>query len=116
VNALPAMNESMREGLKRRRRWFVASFCVCLALLLFPLIPGFLILLRQRDPYGLRHYGELTVFIGACMLSVARLKCPKCRRPLSPRVVWPRVPACCPRCGVNFDEPMPPGPISPIAR
>jgi hypothetical protein len=114
MNALPATNESMRECLRRRRRWFVATLCVCLALMLFPLIPDFLILLGDRDQHGLRHYAELTVFLGACMLSVARLKCPKCRRPLSPSGGWPHIPACCPRCSVNFDQPMPPGPISPL--
>jgi hypothetical protein len=109
------MNETIREYLKRRQPWFVAAFCACLALMLVPVIPASLMLLGHRNEYGLRHYAGFTVIIGACLLSMARLTCPKCNKPLSLRGGWPTVPACCPHCGVNFDTPMPQSPISPIS-
>jgi hypothetical protein len=54
--------------------------------------------------------------IGGQAWSQWRLKCPRCGHSLAKiAILFSRKkdePACCPYCGVNFDEPMPQNPIS----
>ena len=38
---------------------------------------------------------------------IAKAKCPKCQKPLAAGGRWSGVPAFCPNCGANLDQPMP---------
>jgi hypothetical protein len=113
------MSETMREYLKRRGRWYVALFLVGLALVFLPsavvAIVGRRELLHEyREQYALvRVLGLL--FLAAASVLRSRVKCPKCNKPLGSQARWNNVPAFCPNCGVNFDEPMPQNPIAPIS-
>jgi len=111
------MNETMREHLKHRQRWYLAAFVLGLALVLVPIslanVTGRAKLREHRELYLLSRLTGLGVLLGASLLR-ARVKCPKCSRPLG-AAGRSGVPAFCPNCGVSFDEPMPPQPISPIS-
>jgi len=105
------MNETMREYLKRRQRWQVALFVIGISLIVLPLV-----LVAVMGRQDLRsEYREQLLIVRVCGLLVlvagsllrSRIKCPKCQKPLGAGGRWSSVPAFCPNCGVNFDEPMP---------
>jgi drug/metabolite transporter (DMT)-like permease len=95
------MEETMREYLKRRQQWYVVIFVAGLALVLVPGILG-----RHNQYYPLLRLAGVLVLLGGSLLR-SRVKCPKCDKPLGATGRWSTVPAFCPNCGVNFDEPMP---------
>ena len=113
------MNETIRDYLKRRQRWYLVVFAVGLALVFLPPILANAIdrdwLRVHRELYmAARLAGVLVLLSGSLLRS--RVKCPKCAKPLGAQGRWSSgVPAFCPNCGVNFDEPMPQNPISPIS-
>jgi hypothetical protein len=109
------MNETMREYLKRRQRWYVGAFIIGLALVIVPNALGNILgreqLHEHHDLYVFLRLAGIAVLVGSSMLT-SRVKCPKCNKPLSTGSRWSKVPAFCPNCGVNFDEPLPHNPIS----
>jgi hypothetical protein len=111
------MDETMREYLERRQRWYLGAFIIGLGLILAPVILASILgrqeLREHREVYLLARFTGLGVLIGASLLRRAHVKCPKCGKALSTGSRWSKVPAFCPNCGVNFDEPMPQSPISP---
>jgi hypothetical protein len=112
------MNETMRDYLKQRQRWYLVAFVIGLALLFLPAVVAGAIDPHQfrehRQLYTLVRLAGLLVLLSASLLR-SRVKCPKCSKPLGAQGRWSGVPAFCPNCGVNFDEPMPQNPISPIS-
>jgi ribosomal protein S27AE len=113
------MNETMREVLNRRQRWNMAFLGLGLALVFLPAvvmsITGSPDLYREhREAYSLVRIAGLLLLVGGSLIRT-RMKCPKCNKPLGASAKWSTVPPFCPNCGVNFDEPMPQNPISPIS-
>jgi hypothetical protein len=113
------MNETMREFLNRRQRWNVAFLVIGFVLVFLPPViasmAGNPYLLREhREAYSLVRIVGVLVLVGGSLVRT-RMKCPKCNKPLGASSKWSGVPAFCPNCGVNFDEPMPQNPISPIS-
>lgn len=113
------MNETMREFLNRRQRWNMAFLVIGLVLVFLPAIAvsvtGSPYLYREhRETYFLVRIAGLLVLLGGSLVRT-RMKCPKCDKPLGTSSRWSGVPRFCPNCGVNFDEPMPQNPISPIS-
>jgi hypothetical protein len=104
------MNETMREYLRRRQRWNVALFVIGLILVLLPVslaaVFGREQMREHRDTYVLIRLVGVAFLIGGSLLG-SRTKCPKCQKPLRTGGRWSSVPAFCPNCGVNLDEPMP---------
>jgi uncharacterized membrane protein len=125
------MNPTMRQYLFRRQLWSFALFIVGVVLAILPAVlakvtGGAYMLHEHREAYFLITIGGLLVVVVAMVRS--RLNCPKCNKPLSAvatgsefdkrpsaAAMWTVVPPTCPSCGVNFDEPMPHTPISPIS-
>jgi hypothetical protein len=95
------MEETMRDYLKRRQQWYVVTFVVGMSLLIVPGILG-----RHNQYYAFVRLAGVLVLLGGSLLR-SRAKCPKCDKPLGATGRWSAVPASCPNCGVNFDEPMP---------
>jgi len=113
------MNETMREYLKRRQRWYLVASVVGLALLFLPAVVANAIdrdwLRAHRELYMGARAAGLLILLGAALLR-SRVKCPKCNKQLAAQGRWSsNVPAFCSSCGGNFDEPMPQNPISPIS-
>jgi peptide subunit release factor 1 (eRF1) len=113
------MNETMREFLNRRQRWNVAFLVIGLVLVFLPAIVASItgsryLLHEHREAYSLLRIAGLLVLVGGSLVRT-RVKCPKCNKPLGASAKWSGVPSFCPSCGVNFDEPMPQNPISPIS-
>ena len=111
------MNETMRDYLKRRQRRYRVAFILGLVLVLVPIALANIVAhdeLRQHRELFLvvRLTGLAVLGIGASVLS-SRIRCPKCNKSLG--ASGRGLPAFCPNCGVNFDEPMPQNPISPIS-
>jgi hypothetical protein len=116
---LRRMNETMREFLNRRQRWNVTFLVIGLTLIFLPALVASLtdyryLLHEHREAYSLVRIAGLLVLVGGSLVR-ARMKCPKCDKPLGAATKWSGVPAVCPNCGVNFNEPMPQNPISPIS-
>ena len=111
------MNETMRDYLKRRLQLAGAILVIGLVLIFLRMIA-----LIALGPHEVQAHWELytwarftgfALLIGGSALR-SRVRCPKCdQRVLSGR--WSGLPAVCPKCGVNFDEPLPQNPISPIS-
>ena len=101
------MNETIRDYVKRLQRWSAAIWIIGLALVFLPRA------LNKREGLyvGMRLAGFLVLALGPTLM--ARVKCPKCSRPLGRVVMWRGGKAdSCPNCGVSFDEPLPHNPIS----
>jgi|SRR6516162_4846594 len=126
------MNPTMRQYLFRRQLWNFALFIVGVVLAILPAVlakvtGGAYMLHEHRAAYFLITISGLLVLVVALVRS--RLNCPNCNKPLISAVategtfdkrpgaaaIWTDVPPTCPSCGVNFDEPMPHTPTSPIS-
>lgn len=111
------MNESMRDYLNRRQRLALAILVIGFALVFVRMIVAATLgpqeVRAHWELYTWGRFAGLAFLIGGALLR-SRVKCPKCnQRVLGSR--WSGVPAVCPSCGVNFDEPIPQDPISPIS-
>ena len=111
------MNETMRDQLKRRLRFAGVILIIGLALIALRIIAVFVLGPQQvRAHWELYTWARIAgiAFLFGGILLRTRVKCPKCNQSvLSSR--WSGLPAVCPKCGVNFDEPRPQNPISPIS-
>jgi hypothetical protein len=104
------MNETMREYLKRRQRLNLVVFAIGLILVLVPVSVASILgreqLREHRQTYLMIRLAGIAVLIGGSVLG-SRIKCPKCQKALRAGGRWSGVPAFCPNCGANLDEPMP---------
>jgi hypothetical protein len=94
------MIETVRDYVKRRLRWFYAICGVGFALVL---VPGAI------NDYGwpskLLRLAGILLLVGGTLV-MARLKCPKCSKPLGKFFLWQRGTLdFCPNCGVRLDDP-----------
>jgi len=104
------MNETMREYLRRRQRLNLAMLAIGLILVLVPVTVAVMLgreqLREHRETYLLIRLAGIAFLVGGSVLG-SRIKCPKCQKPLAAGGRWSGVPAFCPNCGANLDQPMP---------
>ena len=115
------MNQTIRDYLKSRIRWYGA---IALGGWVLMALGG---ALAKRLPEGIPQPAiPLTgflVFFGAIVAMQRSIKCPKCKAKLGQTIAmplafsWGSGPKVnfCPFCGVNLDEPRPGGHADPIA-
>jgi hypothetical protein len=116
---LPLMKETLREHLKRQTRrgavFVLAGLFVAIAVVV--LGQGMWLATGRTTAMVLGDAVASLVIGGIAAAMTRRLKCPKCGAALGRTAIYAFVDQRhgrvdhCPRCGVNFDEPMPQNPI-----
>ena len=108
--------QTMRDYLKRRQQLALAIFGIGFVLIFLRVIATFIFGAQEVrahfELYTWARFVGLAFLLGAAGFR-SRVRCPKCDQRVLTKD-WSGVPAVCARCGVNFDEPMPQNPISPI--